>query len=97
MIKHVVAWRLKGEPSKDANAQRLKQLLESMRGRIPGLLRLEVGINFVQDAQAADLLLYTEFPDRAALEHYATHPVHEAVKPTVRELTTERRVVDYEV
>jgi quinol monooxygenase YgiN len=96
MIKHIVAWRLKQEPSVRANAERVKLLLESMAGRIPGLVKIEVGINFLDDANAADVVLYSEFSDRAALAGYQSHPVHEAVKPAIRELTIERRVVDYE-
>lgn len=96
MIKHVVVWRLRAEPSVRANAERVKSLLEGMAGRIPGLLKIEVGINHFEDANAADVLLYTEFTDRAALAIYQTHPVHETVKPAIRELTLERRVVDYE-
>jgi quinol monooxygenase YgiN len=96
MIKHIVVWRLRAEPSVTANAERAKSLLEGMAGRIPGLLKIEAGINFLVDANASDLVLYTEFSDRAALDGYQTHPVHEAVKPAIRELTLERRVVDYE-
>jgi quinol monooxygenase YgiN len=96
MIKHVVVWRLRAEPSVRANAERVKLLLEGMRGRIPGLLRIEVGINDFVDANASDVLLYTEFADREALQGYQSHPVHEAVKPAIRELTLERRVVDYD-
>jgi quinol monooxygenase YgiN len=97
MVKHIVIWRVKDTPaSKLANAQEIKRLLEGMRGRIPGLLKLEVGINFLEDPLASDCVLYSEFADRAALLVYQTHPVHEAVKADVRELSVERRVVDYD-
>ncbi len=97
MVKHIVVWRVKDTPaSKLANAQEIKRLLEGMRGRIPGLLKLEVGVNFVEDPLAGDCVLYSEFTDRAALLVYQTHPVHEAVKAGIRELSVERRVVDYD-
>jgi quinol monooxygenase YgiN len=97
MVKHIVVWRVKDTPaSKLANAQEIKRLLEGMRGRIPGLLMLEVGINFVEDPLASDCVLYSEFADRAALLVYQTHPVHEAVKAGIRALSVERRVVDYD-
>jgi quinol monooxygenase YgiN len=97
MVKHIVIWRVKDTPvSKLANAQEIKRLLEGMRGRIPGVLKLEVGINFVDDPLAGDCVLYSEFTDRAALLAYQTHPVHEAVKAGIRELSVERRVVDYD-
>lgn len=99
MIKHIVIWRLRDRDdaaARNAAAQRARELLESMRGRIPGLLKIEVGINFLDDASASDVALYTEFADRAALDVYQGHPVHEAVKPAIRDLVAERRVVDYE-
>lgn len=97
MVKHIVLWRVNASPNgKQANAQEIKRLLEGMRGRIPGLLTLEVGINFLDDPFASDCLLYSEFKDRAALAVYQSHPVHESVKPLIRDLSSERRVVDYD-
>lgn len=97
MVKHIVLWRVKDAPNgKQANALEIKRLLESMRGRIPGLLKLEVGVNFLDDSFASDCMLYCELTDREALAVYQAHPVHEAIKPLVRDLTTERRVVDYD-
>lgn len=91
MIKHIVLWRLKNK----ADAARVKQQLESMRGKIPGLLSLEVGLNFAEGSPV-DLGLYSEFKDRAALEEYADHPVHVPVKQFVGGLVAERWVLDYE-
>ena len=48
MIKHIVMWRLKDK----ADAAGIKQQLESMRGKIPGLLALEVGVNFAAGTPA---------------------------------------------
>ena len=97
MVKHIVVWRVKDTPpGKQANALRVKQLLEGMRGKIPGLLHIECGINFLDNPAASDVVLYSEFPNRAALADYATHPDHEAVKPLIGELTLDRRVVDYD-
>lgn len=91
MIKHIVLWRLKNT----ADAARVKQELEGMRGRIPGLLSLEVGLNFAEGSPV-DLGLYSEFADRAALSAYADHPVHVPVKQVVGGLVSERWVLDYE-
>jgi hypothetical protein len=91
MTKHIVLWRLKNK----ADAARIKQELESMRGKIPGLLSLEVGLNFAESSPV-DLGLYTEFKDRAALDAYADHPVHVPVKQFVGPLVADRWVLDYE-
>lgn len=97
MIKHIVMWRLRAGDSADADAAHIKALLEGLAGRIPGLLHIEVGINFIDDANAADVVLYSELTDRDALAAYQSHPLHLAVVPQVKALAVERRSVDYEV
>jgi hypothetical protein len=91
MVKHIVLWRLKNK----ADAARVKQELESMRGKIPGLLSLEVGLNFAENSPV-DVGLYSEFSDRAALAAYSDHPVHVPVKHVVGALVAERWVLDYD-
>jgi heme-degrading monooxygenase HmoA len=97
MIKHIVMWRLKGDIDQPAAAKAIKAALEGLNGRIPGLLRLEVGINVVADADAADVVLYSEFASREALQAYQTHPAHNAAAEVVKAARSERWVVDYEV
>jgi quinol monooxygenase YgiN len=95
MVKHIVMWRIREGASKSVDAQVIKNLLEGLAGKIPGLLKIEVGINFIEDASASDVVLYSEFTDRAALETYQTHPLHLAVVPEVKARAAERRSVDY--
>jgi len=100
MIKHIVMWRLKEQAmgsGKRENAQRVREKLESMRGKIPGMVKIELGFDFSATPDSSDVVLYSEFESREALEGYMTHPVHEAVKDFIREVRTERHVVDYEV
>lgn len=100
MIRHLVMWRLHDEADgrgREENARRIQEALEGLRGRIPGLLAIEVGVDFSGDADAAHIVLYSEFTDREALVAYHHHPLHEAIKPLVAACRSERRVVDYEV
>jgi hypothetical protein len=100
MIKHIVLWRLKefAEGSiKQGNILKVKEMLEDMRGKIPGMLKLEVGLNSESSDSASDISLYTEFESRAALDAYQIHPVHMKVKEFLPLVRSERRVVDYEV
>lgn len=97
MIKHIVMWRLdEAAGDKTANALKLKQLLEGLNGRIPGLLRLEVGIDFSRESESSDVVLYSEFESRQALAAYQVHPAHAEVVPFVKSVRAERRVLDYE-
>ena len=98
MIKHIVMWRLNETAGdKSGNALKLKQLLEGLNGRIPGLLRLEIGIDFSQESESSEVVLYSEFESRQALDAYQVHPAHAEVVPFVKSVRAERRVVDYEV
>ena len=97
VIKHIVAWRLQDGPQKAAQAAEIKELLEGLAGKIPGLLHIEVGSNVVPDANASDVVLYSEFIDLTALASYQAHPLHQAVVPKIKALAIERRSIDYEV
>ena len=98
MLKHIVMWRVRatGERTQAQNAAEMKRALEALRGRIPGLVAIEVGINAIPGADASDVVLYSEFADRDALAAYQKHPEHERVAEFVKEVRVERRVVDYE-
>ena len=100
MIKHIVLWKLKEfaeGATKQQNTLKIKALLEEMRGKIPGMLTLEVGLNFEKSADAGDISLYTEFESREALDAYQIHPAHMPAKKFIPLVRLERRVADYEV
>ncbi len=63
MIKHIVMWNVRGDDAVThaRNLALLKAEFESLRGRIPGLLHLEVGIDESRVDYACDVVLYTEF------------------------------------
>jgi hypothetical protein len=100
MIKHIVLWKLKDfaeGATKQQNALKVKVMLEDMRGKIPCMLKLEVGLNFEAGDSACDISLYSEFTSREALDAYQIHPEHMKVKNFLPRVRSERRVVDYEV
>jgi hypothetical protein len=100
MVKHIVLWKLResaGGRSAQQNALEMKSRLEALNGLIPGLVRLEVGIDFGRTEASADVALYSEFADRLALESYQRHPEHVAVGDFIGPLRLSRTIVDYEV
>ena len=100
MIKHVLMFRLLDEVdgrSKKENALQAKALVEGMNGKIPGLIKVEVGIDFSATDSSADMILYSEFESREALDVYASHPEHKAVIPFIKSIIRERTLVDYEI
>ncbi|MFH0992345.1 MAG: Dabb family protein [bacterium] len=100
MTKHIVFWKFKDTAdghTKEENLQEAKRLLEGMQGKIPGLLKTEVGINVNSTPQALDLALYSEFDSMNTLQIYQDHPEHVKVKEFLQKVRTDRWVVDYEV
>lgn len=96
MVKHVVMWRLHDEAlgkSGQENARQLKQELEALSGKIPGLLKIEVGFD---TSAETNVVLYSELESWEALRAYQSHPEHQAVIPFVKSVSDDRRVVDYE-
>ena len=98
MIRHIVMWNVRGAtPEERSNAIRfLKSRFEGLRGRIPGLLHLEVGVDTSRADHACDVVLYSEFESRQALAAYATHPEHLRVRGELEGLRVARHQVDYE-
>ncbi len=98
MIKHIVMWRLKGEAegaTKQENARRLKESLESLKDKIESLKAVEVGINYNPSPAAFDVVLYSEFDDEEGLNAYQNHEEHLKIVDFVGEIRTDRAVVDY--
>jgi heme-degrading monooxygenase HmoA len=98
-IKHVVMWNVRGDDagSRAGNIALLKREFESLRGRIPGLLQLEIGVDDSRVDYACDVVLVTEFATREALAAYAEHPEHLRVRHALGNLRSSRHQVDYEV
>lgn len=100
MVKHIVFWKLKDEANgndKAANARLIKEKLEDLNGKIEGLVKVEVGINFFDSPANYDVALYSEVASKEALDFYQNHPLHQAVLPFVREVVSGRIAVDYEI
>jgi hypothetical protein len=100
MLVHIVFWKLLDQApngkTKQENAVELKQRFEALRGGMPGLARIEVGVDVSRTAESSDVVLYTEFDSPAALDAYQVHPLHKEIVGFLKEIRSERRVVDYE-
>ena len=100
MVKHVILWQLKDELSaeeKVAVKAGIKEGLEALAGKIPGLTEIKVQTDGLASSNA-DVMLDSTFEDEAALKGYAVHPEHVAVADgKVRPYTKTRLCLDFEV
>lgn len=100
VIKHILLFKIKDGVegrSKTESIAQAKVMLENLNGKIPGLIKIEVGTDFSASSDSTDMAIYSEFESREALSVYATHPEHQAVLPFVRSILSERRLIDYEI
>lgn len=98
MVKHVILWQLKDELSDEEKVQikeGIKEGLEGLQGKIPGLVEIKVNINGLETSNA-DVMLDSTFEDEASLRGYAVHPAHVKVADeNVRPYTKTRVCLDY--
>lgn len=89
MIRHIVMFRWKDSFTDSIREQWITGL-EQLAGNIPGLLALEHGPDVMKTEKSWDHVIIADFVDKAALETYNTHPLHEAIKtfslPNVQDL-----------
>ncbi|MGK0500431.1 MAG: quinol monooxygenase YgiN [Oceanicoccus sp.] len=100
MIKHILLFKIKEDVEGRSKAESIAQakiLVEGMNGKIPGLIKVEVGSDFSAGADSADMILHSEFESREALKVYSSHAAHKAVLPFLKSIISERRLIDYEI
>ena len=99
MVKHIILWQLKDELSAEEKVSvkaGIKEGLEALAGKIPGLLEIKVQTEGLASSNA-DVMLDSSFEDEAALKGYAVHPEHVAVaNGKVRPYTKTRVCLDFE-
>lgn len=98
MVKHVILWTLKDEYSieeKEAIKARVREKLEGLQGKIPGLTQIKVYTSGLETSNA-DMFLDSTFVDEAALKTYATFPEHvDIANNYVRPFVANRSCLDY--
>lgn len=100
MVKHIILWTLKEMPEDEKALVKagIKEGLESLAGKIPGLLDIRVIADGRLESSTADLMLDSSFESFDALKGYASHPEHIRVADEkVRPFTSSRACLDYEV
>ena len=100
MIKHIVMWKLKDFAEgrdRAANALEMKRRLDECAKLSAGTLAFEVALAQEGLEATYDVVLYSEFSGKDALNAYLEHPAHAAIKPFVAAVRSERQCMDYEV
>ncbi len=97
MVKHIILWNLKDELSqseKEESALRIKRELEGLKGKIPGLIEIEVIVNPLSGSNA-HIMLDSTFENEEALNGYQVYPEHVKAATFVRSVTCNRMCMDF--
>lgn len=93
MVKHIVMW----DVANPGDVLNIKTKLEALKSKIPNIIDLEIGIGNKDEHGVSTVVLYSTFASFDDLHAYQQHPEHQAVIPFMQGVTSNRKVVDYEV
>ena len=94
MITHIVFFKLKDRSQQSVGKAR--DVLLGMKGRIPQLRSLEVGVDVLHSQRSFDIALVTKFDSLEELEKYQKNPVHVEVAEYMTSVRKYAVSVDYE-
>lgn len=101
MVKHIILWTLKSGLSETQKAEvksGIKEGLEGLAGKVPGLLEVKVYTEGRLASSNADVMLDCTLESEEALKAYAVHPAHlEVANTKVRPYTAVRSCLDFEI
>lgn len=99
MVHHIVMWKFKSEikeEQKEGIKKAMAENLQSLVGKVPGLLTVEF-VSQPISSSTHDIALVTTLEKAEDIAAYAVHPEHVRVADTyVRPYVTERACLDYE-
>lgn len=96
MIKHIVCFKLKD--NSEENCIKTADILKSMKGNVPTLLDIEVGVDFLHSPRSYDIILQVTLENSDKLNAYQNDPYHcNVVKKHMHAVMESSVAVDYEL
>ncbi len=93
MIKHIVCFKLKDNSKEEC--EKARDILLSMKGNVPMIEDIEVGIDFLHSQRSYDLILQVVLKD-GMLDAYQNDPYHcSVVKKHMHAVRESSVAVDY--
>ena len=96
MIKHVVCFKL-SKPSSEL-LKKTKEILLSMKGNVPMLRDIEVGVDFLHSPRSYDIILIVTLDSKEDLDKYQNDPYHcDVVKRHMHSVASSSIALDWEL
>ena len=76
-MKHIICIKL--VDNSDEHMNKVKELLLSMKGRVPMLEEIWVGTDFLHSARSFDIVMVADLTSKEVLDDYQNDPYHAGV------------------
>lgn len=96
MYKHIVMWKFNLNTSLEEK-EMMVDLLNSLVNKIKFLKKIEVALNSSDNKSAYDIVLTTEFNSEEDYKKYAKNKDHIKVVEFIKDIVSDRTVVDYTI
>ena len=94
MLTHIVCWKYKPETTREQKETHLAKL-KNLPNVIPNIVSFNLGFDVLRLERSFDLGLVAVYPDRAALDFYTEHAVHQEVARMGKEIAQRVVSVDF--
>lgn len=94
MLTHIVCWKYKPEIS-ETQRETHRAKLRNLKKIIAEIIDLKIGTDILHLARSYDTGLVATFTDRADLDIYTEHPVHQEAAAMGREIAAQVVSVDF--
>ena len=98
MIRHIAMFHLTDaaeSEGRDKVISDIKASVANMNGKVPGLIRAEIGVN--ETGGPHDIVMYCEFEDMEACRNFGNDPLHVAHREKMNNYVCDRVWADYTI
>jgi len=94
MLTHIVCWKYKSETTQEQKEVHLAKL-KNLPNVIPNITSFNIGFDVLRLERSFDLGLVAVYSDRAALDFYTEHAVHQEAARMGKEIAERVVSVDF--
>lgn len=96
MINHIVCFKLKN--LSEENQLKAKEVLMGMKGNVPMIKDISVGVDFLHSGRSYDVILQVKLESREMLDAYQNDSYHvNVVKKYMHEVVESSIAIDYDL
>ena len=93
MVRHIVFFRFENP---EENIPIVRDSLYALRDKIPQIVDMQIGADFMHSQRSSDMVLIVDFKTREDLEIYDKNPDHAKARVYIHAHRLDSKTVDFE-